>query len=381
MLYDFTMSLKQSPLETNQNLAQILKGDIPDDLGDFEKLFELARRHKVLWHVRQKLGNNLQPKQKLALDSVCRQTLVRNMQFVGEMQAIQKIAQEHKIDILFYKGACLAAQLYGNLASRSFCDIDLITRTPEQARSLRDLLQEIGYIWTDQLNEVQDRSFQKLHCEYMLYHPQKKILVEIHWRFFYAYLEADFDNDQVFSRAMNVRVGQQEFPTLGLEDNVLMLAVHNSRHWWNDYRQVIDFATLIKTPGINWDFIQKELESKQITRYLTMGIQLAILCGFVHKKHLPKHFQSCHRLVQKLALKIYNRHLNLSGPALYKMNEEFPYMLSLQDNWIKRLKFLFGAITAPSINDYKYISLPESFSWLYYFVRPFRQIERIIKGK
>jgi hypothetical protein len=375
------MSLNRSSLATNQNLVHILKGNTSPEPGNFEELLELARRHKVLWHVKQKLGNNLQPDQKLALDSICRQTLVRNMQFVGEMQAIQKIAQSHKIDILFYKGACLAAQLYGNLASRSFCDIDLITRTPEQARSLRGLLQALGYVWTDDLNESQDRSFQKLHCEYMLYHPQKKILVEIHWRFFYAYLEADFDNDQVFSRAVNVRVGQQEFPTLGLEDNVLMLAVHNFRHWWNDYRQIIDFATLIKTPGINWDFIRKEIESKQITRYLTIGIQLAILCGFVHKKHLPKHFQSSHRLVRKLALKVYNRHLSLGRPVLYKMHEELPYMLCLQDTWAKRLKFLLGAITAPSINDYKYVSFSESFSWLYYFVRPFRQIERIFRGK
>jgi hypothetical protein len=110
------------------------------------------------------------------------------------------------------------------------------------------------------------------------------------------------------------------------------------------------------------------------------GIHLVKIAGLLPSDFcIFKEFEA-DRVGQNAAKSILKRHMT-NQPSAHNIYEEMVYLLKMQSNWANRLKFAFGAILSPSKNDFAFVSFSEKNSWLYYFVRPFRQILRVFKGR
>src|SRR2546430_3203484 len=69
----------------------------------------------------------------------------RNLLMLWELLEILDLFTEQGIRALPYKGPVLAAIEYGNLAARTFCDLDILVRKEDATRA-RDLLVARGYV-------------------------------------------------------------------------------------------------------------------------------------------------------------------------------------------------------------------------------------------
>ncbi len=380
------------PATSFQVLADLLKTDNRDDaINEFiemdsqgrQDILSLAFRHKILWHLKNSLSNEIDslPEDITgSLSEACRHETLKNLKFVAEMISIQKEAKSSGLDFMFYKGAVLAAHLYSHVGARKFEDLDIICPTLDTAKQLRKLLIKMGYTLVDKHNDAQEKQYCKYHCEFMLFHPQKKILTEIHWRFFPGYFAVEPSLEQLFKRAQSVEVAGNSFLTLSDEDLIITIAAHSTKHIWNDWRQILDFANLIQRRNIDWLLVKKVAESSNCLRMVRSGIHLVKIAGLLSQDFVVSEGLMPEETEIRAARKILKRHLS-TLPSAHNISEEIIYLLRMQDSWANRIKFALGAVFSPSKNDFDFVSFGEKFSWLYYLVRPFRQICKICKGR
>lgn len=348
--------------------------------GYEERLIEKICRHKVAWQILDGwdylwLENTID---KQNLKNICRKTLTKNLTFVAEMHRLDKIASKHNIDIIFYKGAALATDIYGNVGARSFNDIDVLVNGSGNAKILKNILIEKGYQWIDNLSSVQEKSFLELHCEYMLLDPRTNILVEIHWKLFYKYLTCEFDMKQVFGRARNITICSKSFKTLGLVDNFITLAMHHHKHQWCEFRYICDIAGLMtKLDEDAYNKIIKQAKKMRVLRVVLVAFQLSTLMGMNFPDTICDKIAS-DRHVLPIAKKIRIDLLcgyNYKHPYL----DELISLIHVKETWSDRIRYILGGLFSPSMNDYRYIDLPEKMFFLYYLIRPFRQFIKIFK--
>ena len=91
------------------------------------------------------------------------------------------------------------------------------------------------------------------HGEFL--NPDRRVLIEVG-----SHLERSEDSDfdpafePVWDRRGNASLDQFQIPVFGIEDSILGLAVHGSKHRWRRLNWVVDIAAMISAhPGIDWE--------------------------------------------------------------------------------------------------------------------------------
>ena len=107
----------------------------------------------------------------------------RSLLLAGEFVKILTLFKQHQIAAVPYKEPVLANAVYGGVAFRQYCDLDIVVQQ-ENVLSAKLLLIEQGYVPKDVMNEVEESAFLQLRDEhnYTLIHTTKRIAVELHWR-------------------------------------------------------------------------------------------------------------------------------------------------------------------------------------------------------
>lgn len=105
---------------------------------------------------------------------------LNNLFFTQELLKLLQILEAHQIPALPYKGSALTVSLYGSLALRPFCDVDILIR-PQDLVAVKALLVEAGY---DTL-EVDDRleaanTWSDTERDFV--RRDRKVVLDLHWR-------------------------------------------------------------------------------------------------------------------------------------------------------------------------------------------------------
>ncbi len=338
-------------------------------------IMRLAKVHGIEGLVTQKL---LEPLDKGSKDYA----MLTQAQYLAGIAAlkncailheIQRIAKDNRISCLFFKGAALAQMAYGRVSSRSYQDVDLIVETYEDARKLRELLEEkADYASLDKLSSCGE-VFKKLyHIEFQLRSPDG-IGVDIHWRLFHDYYcrysVADLLTDGHFSL---VEVCGKQVVTLPAEEHLLVLAVHHSVHCWNQLRLVADIAAMIqKRKEICYRTVYRKAEKVGAQRRLNVAMSLAeMVMGIELPDEAIKRLQN-DRVAGRIARIV---RLRLMAGRRFSRRDEMIFQLSVCDSWKGRLVLLGKSMTQPSDNDVRFLRLPDRLANLYYLIRPLRLV-------
>src|SRR6266545_745263 len=87
-----------------------------------------------------------------------------NLLLTEELLRLLDLLATHGVRAIPFKGPALAASLYGNIALRRFCDLDLLVHTNEVSKA-RDLLISEGYRPEFNLTRTREAAFLRYQSE------------------------------------------------------------------------------------------------------------------------------------------------------------------------------------------------------------------------
>jgi hypothetical protein len=104
-------------------------------------------------------------------------------------------------------------------------------------------------------------------------------LVELHWALNPPDARFPLEASGIWERMETVLVFDQPVRTLGLEDTLIALCIHASKHRWTSLKWSFDIATIAarKSDLLDWDVLLQRCAAVGCTRTLLFGVRLATL--------------------------------------------------------------------------------------------------------
>ncbi|HHP7243708.1 MAG TPA: nucleotidyltransferase family protein, partial [Elainellaceae cyanobacterium] len=156
------------------------------------------------------------------------------------------------IPALAYKGPALASALYGNLALRPFCDLDILIH-PDDLVPAKDVLIAEGYD-TLAINNRLEAANQWSDSERDFVRQDGRVVVDLHWRLTPRFFAIDLPVDELWERRQSVSLLGTSVPSLAPEDLLLALCIHGAKECWSKLKWVCDIAQLLRCyPQLDWE--------------------------------------------------------------------------------------------------------------------------------
>ena len=309
-----------------------------------------------------------------SLEQLYKENTFKMLQLSAEMNEIGKFFAERDIDILFLKGPTIAQDLFGDISLRTSKDLDILIPI-EQLENVKCILKELGYEQTTFIESLFNE-WKWRYKDISFYHPQKQILIEVHWRLFYGpKKEPSFE--ELWDRRKESTITQNPCYFLGKEDLFYYLVIHGARHGWFRLRWLLDIQQFMKQP-LDWQILYKQF--KNYKNIILCG-QVIILGSELFEWNITdkmKPFLSKRsRKIANSALFFIERMYNLGGdPTLPKNIKKYYRKYSSTLNiFSQRILQIIGYFH-PSLADAHFLPLPRPFKSLYFPLRPMIWLSR-----
>lgn len=337
-------------------------------------LLRMALRHKVFPSLFRRVADacpDAVPPEFLAdLKQLHRALIRHNLRLTGALFKILQLFASHNIQAVPYKGPVLAAVAYGDIALRQFDDLDILV--PKRDLNLvRELLTREGYSLCCDLTPQQERFHLRYTCELTFQHPQKPLL-DIHWRLAADYLGGGPDPDLMLQRGVPVLLEGKPVSSLAPEDMLLMLCLNGAFHLWNTLGSVLDVAGLVKSQS-RWDWpdLIRRAGNLGMRRMLLLGLYLAQeMLGAPVPPEIIREADADPAVVALRRWVPRNMWMR-SGKDLGFLEQTFFY-LQTRDCFKDKLRHVWFRLSIPTVEDWRWVPLPDSLYGLYYVIRPLR---------
>jgi hypothetical protein len=367
-----------TPSKDDTHFIQNLLSEI-----DYQQLIDIASRHGVLPLVYNTLKGLSQGDKGSIQDFLSELKPInmsiaqRNMLMCSELIKIMRLLEENHIEALAFKGPALAQTAYGDITLRQFGDLDILIREKDRSRVI-DLLAREHYTHEIDLTDINE-SFFKCVSVVGLYKESTGVLVEIHWELLSRNYAIDWEEKSLWGKPESVWINHKEIPILPLEQQLLYLCAHGSKHLFERLEWVCDIDRSIRAnPDIDWQHLLNEAEKLGIKRMLYLGLTLSrqffglelpemILQKTEQDKALPK-------LISKIMESSFSKNSQEGKSYSY-----FGLIRNMRENPGDQLRFAWQGLFAPQFDDFKFVELPKNLSFLYPIVRPYRLVTKYFR--
>jgi Uncharacterised nucleotidyltransferase len=359
-----------------QRDAQILQ--LAQQQLDWNRLSKMVGNHRLTPIVYPVL--ELKP----ALDYIPAPTLIalkagflsnafRTMPYAGELVRLMNIFETSGIRALTFKGPALSMIAHGDVSKRQYVDLDILVHREDLTRAAEVLIAD-GY---------QPRTFDREAFESGFFHntsdefgkPAAGCRVDLHWQLSDWYFPFGPDEDRLWPRTENVRIGDGDVRTLGAADHLMFLCAHGSKHGWPDLASVADIAALIRArPQVDLRALIEEATRLGCRRIVLVGLGLA---NRLARAALPEEVVATiagDAHANALCTRIASRMLASEGEAT-TMFQSYRVAIGTIERPLYRIRFLSSLGLMPTGGDHARLRLPRVLYPLYYLVRPFRLVE------
>lgn len=307
----------------------------------------------------------------------------RTMALLREGLLLTRELEDRGVPYMMVKGPVLSQMLYDDPLQKHSLDIDLVLPV-EFVETVHTLLLEREFHRTypqQSLTGKQKRvNYQLTHHYGYIKKGRHNIALEIHWALINPVALVPLSFDSLYARHQEVVVANQTIKTLSLPDYFLYLMVHGSKHRWYSLRWLNDFATLLSR-------MPEEDQNHTIQQAIRMGLHKPLIQSYVLARLLygtP--------LVDQIRT-LYDREPGIDSfiiralasvkttgytAQLPKINKT-RYLLKLKKDRRYHLKILLRLSTHHK--DWSIVALPDALFFLYYVLRPFLYLIRVIKRK
>ena len=230
----------------------------------------------------------------------------RNLKFSARLINLAKLFEENDIEFISYKGATLARLAYGDASLRQFGDLDFLIHKKDFPKVKKAILENGGKTaWN--LSDKQEKAVLKHYYEFPFKFGVSPVLVEVHWSFMESFFGFDYKTEEVFRRSQIISIHGKDVRTLSVEDLLVVLCVHGSKHYWKRLSWICDVGKLVQAQPIDWNAVVKLAEKSGCRRMLALGLLLA---KDLLKMDLPEQIQQLierEKEIESLAEKLKSR--------------------------------------------------------------------------
>jgi hypothetical protein len=355
----------------------------PDDLRervatgvDWLVLLEAARLHglgPLLWWTLSRAGPDAVPAEHAAhLQDQFHRNAAHGLLMQREAVRILSLLQDQGIRAIPYKGPVLASTVYGNVALRTYSDLDIVVRPRDVDRALA-LLVDDAYRVVHADDERARDEHHRFHHE--LRRDDGRVKVELHWSFAPPSWRFMRDLEPVWARLEPWDVGGGELvPGLCPEDLLTVLCAHGARHWWLRLLWIADIAELVRArPDMDWDAALGRARHDGVRRLTLSGLALA---ADVLDAPLPDVVRAATRadpMVGTVVARLREVVLSLR-PAEPSGRPASKLYLAMRERRREKAAYLLY----PNEEDLASVSLPSGLTALYWAVRPLKLASKYV---
>ena len=338
---------------------------------DWDEVLAEARRHGVTPLVHRHLSGRAEvPAAPLAeLGTYARRNAVHNLLLSKELLRVLGKLEGAGVRAVPYKGPTLAVAAYGDVALRSFQDLDVIVR-PNEFEPALDALQTSSYALVESAEG-------RFHAT--LKHEATGVLLELHRdvvrreRF-----PTGLELAAMWESLTEVGLLGQKVPSFAPEDTLLLLCLHGAKHEWQGLVWLCDLAEYLRAhPSLDWDRVLQQAERARVTRVLLLGLALAehVLAAPLPEtvQCLVKGDRSLPGLQAAIIVRFYeDANLLERGALPYRLRAG---MRSRLGDKLPVYKSFAARLLRPNEQDKQVVKLPKRLEPLYYLVRPLRLLK------
>lgn len=336
----------------------------------------LAHAHgtfPLVYHSIQTHTADLLPKETQAeLKQQNMSIVMQNMHMTAELIRIIKLFKDNDIEARAFKGPSLAQLAYDDITLRQFCDLDILIKKQDIAKSIA-LLKDDKYIpeitLTDKTREMFFLCVNVIGLE-------KSIRIEIHWELVSKNYAIDWKEAELWKNNDTISINGHTIPVLLYNTHLLYLCAHGSKHLFARLEWVCDIDRFIRSnPTLAWQSLIEDAQTKGIERMLFLGLYL---CHKLLALALPKNISTQIKkdpAIEKLGNQIIKMHFTTATPQGISYGT-FGLLWQMREKLSDRLRFAYRAMLAPQFDDFKYIELPKQLASMYSVIRIFRLLKK-----
>jgi hypothetical protein len=306
-----------------------------------------------------------------------------NLFQTAELLKLLRLLDSHKILALPFKGPTLAAYAYRNLSLRQFCDLDILVRKRDIKKIVK-LLTRTGFkltsspTWLQRLPTPASRK-----KDFGLISDDGQVRVELHWRFSGTHFDLPVNLKYLWGRLETITLAGCSVRSLPLNDLLLYLTMHGSRHGWERLIWVCDIAELVGVynKDIDWSQLLAQASALGSKRNLLVGLHLAsVLLNAKLTEEVSQAIET--DPVVKQASEQARGFLFRDDDTSPSLSYWQSYHLGMKERLRERLRLRFHywfrylhiAFT-PNAKDHAIVALPRFLFFAYYLVRAIRLVK------
>ena len=360
-------------------------GRVQELLGgqpDWERLFQIARLHRVLpllYRNLRQIRDGLVPQAFLTrLRQHHLGNTSRNLLLIKELLSLLSLLEKAGIPAVPFKGPMLASLAYGNTSWREFGDLDILVPREHALKGV-ELLTSQGYLKTYTMSEQEETNYLDSGCEFTLIHERSTVIVDLHWRFFRGAFSFPFDIGGLWRQLEELSVAGRPIPAMPLEETLLLHCVHGSKHQWERLEWISILAQLIRVHErrIDWKKLQNLARRLGSERMLLLGLALARRFFGAPVPEELMHRASSHPGLDSLTRWVVAR-LFFEGDEHLLGIQKHIFHVKMREHWRDRIPYfmlLLGLVRGrltPNQRDRDLVPLPPLLCFLHYLIRPIR---------
>ncbi|MBU0961721.1 MAG: nucleotidyltransferase family protein [Proteobacteria bacterium] len=303
-----------------------------------------------------------------------------NLLFTANLHKIIALFNSNTIQAIPFKGPALSQAAYANINLRWFGDLDILVEEKDAIKA-RNLLIANGYSCRTQITGSTEAAFiTKENC-FAMVNTSNNIYIDLHWEMTGRYSLVPLYLEDIIERATTIKLAVWQFPTLSVEDNIVFLCIHSSKHCWQPLEGINCISELIRnTEKINWLKVFEQSRHLRAHRIVLLGL---LLCHLLFDLELPPLVMAeldDNKNLLTFGKKILHR---LTLDPVMQEQDNYSCQFStlhtcIRDSFPDRIKhlcrFLCRIFFRPTSKDRQAWPLPSSLTFLYYFYRPLRLI-------
>jgi hypothetical protein len=350
----------------DERIKHLLDGEL-----DWFLLRQFSLQHGVLplLYTRLKsLEDNLVPDDEMEqLQGLYLANAQRNLRLTRMMLRVFDLLSKEGIQYIPIKGPTLAMRLYGDTAPRHFSDLDVLIQG-EDFRRCYEILTAAGFTTKATVNNKDEPWLLRADTEYQFTYQGD--ILEIHWALAERGVQYPLKEDQVWNHLQPIEIHGREVLSLSLENLLLMLCIHGTKHVWGRLNWIADLAYFTKAyPDMDWFEVLEGAKEVGFHRVVCLGLLLAESLGGAQ---LPSEISSrvgSDPITEQLANEAC---ATLLDDALPSEKIQVDYYLRARERVRDRTYYILDQAFIPKQVDWTTISLPKLLYPVYYILRPIR---------
>lgn len=304
----------------------------------------------------------------------------RSMALAAELREITQLLEAHGVASLPYKGPVLALQAYGDIALRTFTDLDLIVHLSDVARA-REILGGRGYAPIEELTASQEKAVLRLEHNLPLLSMTGNAVVELHWRVAPEAFTFPLPMEGLWERATPVSLAGRVVRAMSIDDLMLVLPVHGTRHAWSAIEWVTGIAELMRQPGsVSWNRVMRDAEQLRVGRTVRLAVALANrLLDAPIPDSVARWIDDDSRISRLVAWVAARLFTPIDARTAKQQWAVFKFEMAVKDGIREQSTDAFRRLTYPTGKDWAAVGLPDTLFPLYHVIRPFRLLGRYFR--